>query len=262
MPLPADELHVWRACLERSPEVTAALHAVLSADERDRAGRFYLPQHGARYVVGRGLLRVLLATYLGIRPEHVEFAYGEHGKPLLRDPPSTGPTGPDRSARRGPGRLWFNLAHSGAEAVYAFSASAEVGVDVELLDMERTHGRVAERFFAPGEVHSLRSLPSELQPKAFLHGWTRKEAFIKARGDGLSLPLNSFEVTLAPRAAPAVLRTAWSATEPAEWSVIDLSEPERGVIAAAAGRYRGWRVVRRSADELADQAAACHKQST
>jgi 4'-phosphopantetheinyl transferase len=95
-----------------------------------------------------------------------------------------------------------------------------------------------------------------------LHGWTRKEAFIKARGDGLSLALNSFEVTLAPDVPPAVVRTAWSESEPDEWAVVDLSEPERGVIAAAAGRYRGWRVVRRSADELADQAAACHKQST
>jgi 4'-phosphopantetheinyl transferase len=247
MPLPTDELHVWRASLERSAEVTAALRTVLSDDERERAARFYLPQHGARYVVGRGLLRVLLAAYLGIRAEEVEFVYGEHGKPLLR------------AAERA---VWFNLAHSGTEAVYAFSASAEVGVDIELLDMERSHGRVAERFFAPREVDSLHSLPPELQPQAFLHGWTRKEAFIKARGDGLSLPLNSFEVTLAPRAAPAVLRTAWSATEPAEWSVIDLSEPERGVIAAAAGRYRGWRVVRRSADELADRAAACHRQST
>ncbi len=234
MRLPAGELHIWRASLDRSPEVTARLGAVLAADERERAGRFYRPQLGARYVVGRGLLRVLLAGYLGARPEEIEFTYGEHGKPLL--------------ARPGP---WFNLAHSGAVALLAFSSSAEVGVDVELADPERTHMRVAERFFAPGEVASLRSLPPALQPRAFLYGWTRKEAFMKARGDGLSLPLGSFEVALAPGEPPAVLSTAWSVSEPAEWSVVDLSEPDQGVIAAAAGRRRGWRVVTRSADALA-----------
>jgi 4'-phosphopantetheinyl transferase len=239
VPLPPDELHVWRATLDRSAEVTAGLERVLSADERSRARRFYLERLRARYVVGRGLLRVLLARYVGGGPEELEFTYGEHGKPLLRGP--------------GP---WFNLAHSGAEAVFAFSSSAEVGVDVELADTGRTHERVAERFFAPAEVESLHSLPGALRPRAFLCCWTRKEAFIKARGDGLSLPLTSFEVTLAPDEPPAVLRTAWSTSEPAEWSLVDLSEPGGRVIAAAAGRHPGWRVVRRRADDLAEQLRA------
>jgi 4'-phosphopantetheinyl transferase len=245
MELPPDELHIWRASLDRAPDVTARLETVLSAAERERAGRFYLPEHGARYVVGRGLLRVLLAGYVGLAAEEIEFAYGPHGKPLLQSP--------------GP---WFNLAHSGGEAVFAFSSSAEIGVDIELLNTERTRGRVAERFFAPGEVRSLRSLPEALQPLAFLYGWTRKEAFIKARGDGLSLPLNSFDVTLAPEEPPAVLRTAWSESEPAEWSLVDLSSPDRTIIAAAAGRHPGWRVIDRRADDLLDHRSVCHKRST
>jgi 4'-phosphopantetheinyl transferase len=245
MALPADELHIWRAALDRPPDVTARLRTVLSAAECERAGRFYLPQHGARYVVGRGLLRVLLARYVGLAPEEIEFAYGPHGKPLLR---SAGP--------------WFNLAHSGAQVVFAFSSSAEIGVDVEVAKAERTHGRVAERFFAPAEVRSLRSLPEALQPLAFLYGWTRKEAFIKARGDGLSLPLNSFDVTLAPEEPPAVLRTAWSESEPAEWSLVDLSSPDRTIIAAAAGRHPGWRVIDRRADDLLDHRSVCHMRST
>lgn len=233
IPLPGEELHVWRASLDRSAAVTAALEAVLAADECERAARFYRDRHRARYVVGRGLLRVLLGRYLGVPAQEIEFAYGEHGKPFL--------------GRPGP---WFNLAHSGGEAVFAFSSGAEVGVDIEL-DDDRSHGRVAERFFSPAEIRTLRSLPSSLQPRAFLRCWTRKEAFIKARGDGLSLALDSFDVTLGPGEPPAVLRTAWSESEPAEWSVVDLSEPDGPVIAAAAGRHPAWRVLVRRADALA-----------
>lgn len=226
---------MWRASLDRSAGVTARLETVLAADERERAARFYLDRHRARYVVGRGLLRVLVGRYLGVAAQEVEFAYGEHGKPLLAKP--------------GP---WFNLAHSGGEAVLAFSSSGEVGVDIELVD-HRTHGRVAERFFSTLEVETLSSLPAALRSRAFLHCWTRKEAFMKARGDGLSLALDSFDVTLAPSEPPAILRTAWSASEPAEWSLVDLSEPGGAVIAAAAGRHPGWRVIRRRADDVLDQ---------
>jgi 4'-phosphopantetheinyl transferase len=233
--LPADELHIWRASLDRSPQVTERLRAVLAPDERERSARFYDPRHGARYVIGRGLLRVLLARYLGSAPDEIVLIYGEHGKPLLAAP--------------GP---WFNLAHSGPEALFAFSSSAEIGVDVELADRDRANGRVAERFFAPGEVRRLRALPAPLQPRAFLRCWTRKEAFIKARGDGLSLPLRSFEVTLAPSEPPAVVRTDWSASEAAEWSLVDLSDPNGRTVAAAAGRHPGWRVVRRDAGDLLD----------
>jgi 4'-phosphopantetheinyl transferase len=236
LPLPEAELHVWRASLDRPPAIAEKLEAVLSPDERARAGRFYAPALGARYVIGRGLLRVLLGLYLGAAGAEIEFIYGQHGKPLL--------------GRAGP---WFNLAHSGPEALFAFSSSAEVGVDVELADRERASGRVAERFFAPGEVQRLRALPRAVQPRAFLCCWTRKEAFIKARGDGLSLPLNSFEVTLDPDEPPAVVRTAWSTSEPAQWSLVDLSDPGGRIVAAAAGRHPGWRVIRRDADDLLER---------
>ena len=176
---------------------------------------------------------MLLGRYLAVAPRDIVFTYGEHGKPQL------------------PGaRLWFNLAHSGPEALFAFSSSAEVGIDVEIADQDRTSLRVADRFFSPREVQTLRSLPEPLQPRAFLVCWTRKEAFIKARGDGLTLPLSSFDVTLAPSEPPAVLRTEWSETEPAQWSLVDLSDAASGTIAAAAGRHPGWRVVRLDADRL------------
>jgi 4'-phosphopantetheinyl transferase len=130
----------------------------------------------------------------------------------------------------------FNLSHSGALALYAFTADGELGIDVELDDADFARERIAERFFSPAEVRALRTLPANLQPRAFLTCWTRKEAFIKARGDGLSLPLDSFDVSLGPEARPALLRTAWSAEEPASWRVLDLSDRAAGYIAAVALR--------------------------
>ena len=110
-------------------------------------------------------------------------------------------------------------------------------------------------FFSPSEVTALRSLPADLQPRAFLTCWTRKEAFIKARGDGLQLALDSFDVTLDPFSPPALLRTAWSPEEPQQWSLHDLSDPERGYIAALALRSRGQRVVRRTIGDGLNQFA-------
>jgi 4'-phosphopantetheinyl transferase len=226
--LPADEIHVWSAALDQAAELVAALEALLGAPERERAERIRVDHVRDRFVVGRGLLRTLLGRYVGARPQDLLLTYGEHGKPFLAQP--------------GP---WFNLSHSGGLALFAFSSSAEVGVDVELADRRVDPLRIAGRFFSPGEVATLRSLPEALQRRAFLTCWTRKEAFIKARGDGLSLPLDSFDVTLAPFEPAALTRTAWSDGEPAEWELADLSDPQAGTVAAVAARRRGWRVVRR-----------------
>jgi 4'-phosphopantetheinyl transferase len=236
--LPGDELHVWRASLDQPPQVVARLERLLSAPEREHADRFAFEQLRARYVVGRGLLRTLLGRYAEVPSREIEFSYGEHGKPFVS------------------GRFpWFNLSHSGPVVLFAFSSSAEVGIDVELEDRAHASMSIAERFFSPAEARSLRSLPEALQPRAFLTCWTRKEAFIKARGDGLSLPLRSFDVTLEPSQPAAVLRTAWSESEPAEWSLVDLSDPEGRIVAAAAGRHPGWRVVSR---RIADDLTRCH----
>lgn len=234
--LPGDVLHVWRAHLDVPAEVVAGLERVLGADERERAKRFLSAAAGARYVVGRGLLRVLLGHYLEAPARDLVFTYGEHGKPLLDG-----------------GGPWFNVAHSGPEALFAFSSGAEVGVDIELADPARASMRIAERFFSRAEFESLSSLPQTLQPRAFLCCWTRKEAVIKARGDGLSLPLDSFDVTLGPTDPPAVLRTAWSANEAKQWNLVDLSDSEGHVIAAAAGRHPEWRVMCRRVEDVIEQ---------
>ncbi len=225
--LPAGEVHVWRTSLVRSTETVGRMRRLLARDEQRRADRFRFERDRSRYIVGRALLRGLLARYLETAPEELEFQYGEFRKPALRSGP------------------WFNLSHSGTLALYAFSSTGEIGIDVELDDADFARERIAERFFSPAEVSVLHSLPAEVQPRAFLICWTRKEAFIKARGDGLSLALDSFDVTLAPDTPAALLRTAWSSEEPGEWCLEDLSDRRAGYIAAVALRGDGSRVVER-----------------
>jgi 4'-phosphopantetheinyl transferase len=225
--LPPGEVHVWRTSLVRPKDAVERMRTLLARDEQHRADRFRFKRDRSRYIVGRALLRGLLARYLDAAPEELEFEYGEFEKPALRSGP------------------WFNLSHSGPIALYAFSSTGEIGIDVELDDADFARERIAERFFSPAEVRLLRSLPSEAQPRAFLTCWTRKEAFIKARGDGLSLALDSFDVTLAPDVPAALLRTAWCSEEPGQWQLEDLSDPRAGYIAAVALRGGGSRIVER-----------------
>jgi len=224
-------VEVWRASLDQEPDVRARLEAVLDRDERERAATFRFDRDRNRYVVGRGLLRTLLARYLDRAPEELRFRYGRERKPSL--------VGDE---------LRFNLAHAEGTVLYAFSSAFEVGVDVELLRPDAADTRVAERFFSPREVAALRALPKSDQPHAFLACWTRKEAFLKARGDGLMLPLDSFDVTLAPGEPAELLRTAWAPEERTRWQLADLSETARGEIAALAASARGWTYACRDLD--------------
>ncbi len=220
------ELHIWRATLDVGGEQANRLSQILSDDERARAGRFHFERDRVRYIAGRAQLRMLLADYLDAAPAELVFRYGDNQKPSLAVP------GPQ-----------FNLSHSGALALYAVTAHVEVGIDVELHDPEFAGQRIPERFFSPDEVHALRALPAQQQARGFLELWTRKEAFIKARGDGLSLALDSFSVTLGSD-RPRLIRTGWSQSEPSRWSFLDLSDRDGEFIAAVAAKTEEWRVVR------------------
>jgi 4'-phosphopantetheinyl transferase len=231
--LPAGEVHIWTASLERPEQAVKRMRHLLAADERDRADRFRFERDRSRYTVGRALLRRLLARYLDTEPRELAFSYGQFDKPALVSGP------------------WFNVSHSGPVVLYAFSSAAEVGVDVEL-DRDFARERIAERFFSPAEVRALRSLPVEDQPRAFLTCWTRKEAFIKARGDGLNLALDSFDVTLAPHVPAAVLRTAWCGEEHKRWQIEDLSDRKAGYVAAVALQGDGLRVVKQEILDTVD----------
>jgi 4'-phosphopantetheinyl transferase len=217
--LAEDELHIWPARLDASSTDLDRFSKSLSTDERARAARFHFRRDRDRYVAGRGLLRVLLGSYLEVAPAQLRFEYTQHGKPLLPD-----------------AGLSFNVSHSGDHALFAFGPGLEVGVDVEVMRREPAEEEVAERFFAASEVKALRALPRAAQAEAFLRCWTRKEAYVKARGDGLSLSLQDFEVTLGPGEPAGLVRTAWSQSEPAAWRLYDLSGLYRKCVAAVAVR--------------------------
>jgi 4'-phosphopantetheinyl transferase len=236
MPVTPDELHIWYADLDRDPAAVRGLRRLLAGDERERADRFRFERDRSRYTVARGLLRTIIGRYLGCAPEAVRFEYGPFGKPML-----AGAAGP-----------WFNVSHSGAAALFGFSSSAELGVDIELERIEVDRERIARRFFSPIEAAALEALPEDERARAFLSCWTRKEAFIKARGDGMSLALDSFDVTLGPGQPAAVVRTAWSSEEPTQWSLSDLSDPERGYVAAVAVRATGWQLIQRRVSDIID----------
>ena len=220
------ELHIWQTTLDVGGAPAGRLSAILSDDERARAARFRFDRDRIRYIAGRAQLRLLLAEYVDMPPERLVFRYGSNEKPSLAGP------GPQ-----------FNLSHSGALALYAVCADVEVGIDVELYDPDFAGQRIPERFFSPDEVSALRALPEPEQARGFLELWTRKEAFIKARGDGLSLALDSFSVNLG-RDRPRLLRTGWSQSEPDLWSFIDLSHKDGEFIAAVAAKTEEWRAVR------------------
>ena len=224
-------IHVWRGSLDQGQATYRRFESLLANDERARAARFHFPCDRVRFVVGRGMLRSLLAGYVGVDGAQLQFRYGRERKPAL--------------VGEGP---YFNLAHSGATALFAFSPSFDVGVDVELVGSELEGDRIAERFFSPAEIEALQAVPDEDRSVAFLACWTRKEAFLKARGDGLTLALDSFDVSLAPNEPAALLRTGWSAKECSRWQLMDLSDREQGQVAALAAPATGWRCVRHEID--------------
>ena len=184
-PLRPDEIQVWRAGLDVDPAVLAPWRETLSSEERARAGRFRFPIDRDRYTAGRGILRALLARYLGTPAGDFRFCLNAYGKPGL-------------AAGSGAPELRFNLSHSHGLALFAFTLGREVGVDLELVRTTLRSDSLAERFFSPQEVAALRALPESAQKEAFFHCWTRKEAYIKARGAGLSINLASFSVSLGP----------------------------------------------------------------
>lgn len=221
------DVHVWVESLDVGPERLEQLTPFLSADEVERARLHRFRSDRDRFVAGRGRLRELLGSYLAQAPGEVCFEYSAYGKPSVVSRAN----------------LRFNVSHSGPRVLFVFCCDAEIGVDVELLRDGSDDALVAERFFAGREVSALRRLPPALQARGFLSCWTRKEAYIKARGEGLSLPLEDFEVTLSPDESPRLLRTAWSPTEAGEWRLHDLSHLCPGAVAALAVRGQPRQVV-------------------
>lgn len=186
------DVHIWFASLDRTLAELESLETLLSEDEIARAGRFSFLVDRERYVAGRGILRRLAGSYTGRRPQDIAFIYGEQGKPALGN-------------QNGPGSsefLAFNVAHTRSHIVFAFTRLPAIGIDLECTDREVDFTAVAQRFFSTREVQELESLPDAQRSEGFFLCWTRKEAYVKARGGGLQIPLDSFDVSLTPGEIP------------------------------------------------------------
>jgi 4'-phosphopantetheinyl transferase len=215
------EIEVLVSRLDVAPE-TAAAEACLSDDERQRARRYRHDRDRRRFVVARGRLRQLLGERLGVPPAAVELACGRNGKPAL--------------APRFAGSGWrFNVSHCGEIALYALSRRREVGVDVEAVRVLEEGDEIARRFFSRREVAAYRALAPRDRPLGFFNCWTRKEAFVKALGVGLSLHLERFDVSLAPGEPARLLRIERGLSERAGWRLAAFS-PLPGYVAALASR--------------------------
>jgi 4'-phosphopantetheinyl transferase len=207
--LHSDEVHVWRIGLDQPPEFHERFLRTLDREEQARANRFHFEKHRRRFMVARGFLRLLLARYLDTKPEDVRFSYGPYGKPKLQ-------------GEHHPDRLRFNVSHSHEIAVFGFAYDHELGIDVEYINHDFAREDIASRFFSRSEVETLNALPDQQKTKAFFRCWTRKEAYIKAIGSGLSHPLDQFDVTLAPGEPAALLRVAKDPQAAARWTFFDL----------------------------------------
>lgn len=223
--LSAQEVHIWHANLDDHPPDPLLL--LLSEDEVSRARRFHFAKDRNHFIVARAILRKLLAAYLNIDASELRFVYEEKGKPALEES--------QRSL------LSFNLAHSHGRVIYAFSRDRELGVDLEFMREDLGSDQIAERFFSASEIVALESLTPELRQQAFFECWTRKEAYIKALGVGLSMPLYEFDVSLAPGEAAALLRNHKEPAEVGRWTMRSIAVAS-GYVAALVVEGHGWQL--------------------
>lgn len=215
--LKVGEIHVWRVSLNKP---ISRFYGLLTEGEKETAERFHFGEDKNYYIVRRGVLRTILGYYLNVEPGQLQFSYGKNGKPALAN-------------KFGEGTIRFNTSHSRALALYAFTRDHEIGVDIEQIrdipDMEQ----IVERYFSIRENAIFRTLPKSNKREAFFNCWTCKEAFIKATGDGLSYPLNRFDVSLVPNEPANLLAIEGDAETASQWSIQDL-ESVSGFAAALA----------------------------
>lgn len=209
-PLGLNQIHVWHVALARSGFAELKLRALLAPEEQEAADRFRFAPDRRSFIIRRAVLRSLLARYLD-RPAHgVSFHYGSHGKPNLV--PAINPQ-----------EIRFNCSHSRDYALIALTRRREIGVDVAWHDPAVSPQELIPTVFSPQEQRALAQLPPALQQHAFFTAWTRKEAYIKALGLGLSFPLNRFSVSLSPEAPAALLEVTENPHELIRWSMETLA---------------------------------------
>lgn len=224
--LGGNEVHVWRASLDEPTQQRDSFLQTLAADERTRAERFYFQRDRDRFITAHGVLRAILGLYLNRAPKSLSFCYSSHGKPAL-------------ACESGGDVIRFNMSHSHGAALYAVTRGREVGIDLEFIRCDLETEQIAERFLSRSEIATLRALPLSLRKYAFFLCWTRKEAYIKARGEGLSIPLDQFDMSLTPGEPAELLTTRPDSDEALRWSLEELTLGS-GYAAALAVEGRGW----------------------
>jgi 4'-phosphopantetheinyl transferase len=219
-----NNIHVWNARLPGGVSQQQYLEGLLSGDESGRRARFQFEDDRRNFAFARGLLRSLLAAYCGGDPRELRFRYSEHGKPSL-----AGPAGEED--------LQFNLSHSRGAVLVAICRGRAVGVDIEKVREDVNPQEIAARFFSLAEQRALMSLAKAEQRQAFFRCWTRKEAFLKARGHGLSFPLERFDVSMGAEETEVSLTTRPDPAEAERWAILPVPAPEgyAAAVAAATG---------------------------
>jgi 4'-phosphopantetheinyl transferase len=229
------QVHLWAAALNEFLDQLPKLEPLLSHDELARAEKFHFVEDCNRYMIRHGLLRLILSPYLEQVPSTIEFQHGAYGKPEVRS----------RSAGR---PVFFNASHSSEIAVYAITADCPVGVDVERTRQIPEIEAIARRFFSPRETRTLLALPASSRLQAFYSCWTRKEAFLKATGEGIAENLEKVEVTLAPEDHPEVVSLTGDPRAHERWQLRPFS-PAAGYLGCMAYRneiltFSQWRVAK------------------
>jgi 4'-phosphopantetheinyl transferase len=226
-----DNVDVWCVSLLMDAFSLNSVRNFLAEDERMKADRLRFKRVREDYVAARGLLRLILATYLNVQPKELEFQYGQHGKPALADELShTGIT--------------FNMSHSHGMALYCVGLEQELGADIEKIREDMSFEKIAKRFFSSLEYEALQKLPDDQLKYGFFNCWTRKEAYIKAKGEGLSSLISRFAVSLAPGEPAALLDHQLDAGEVNRWSIMDL-DVGPGYTAALAVEGKGVTVTQK-----------------
>lgn len=223
-------IHIWYCNFDVNRSKIDYYSSLLSKDEKQKASRFKFTKDRECYIITRGILRLLLASYLEVEAKDITFDYTSFAKPFL--------------AFKNP--LKFNVSHSGRMATFAFFLGTEIGVDIERVKADFDVLELAQNFFSKNEIESLEKLPKEELPQAFFRCWTRKEAFIKAEGSGLSFPLDKFAVSLDDDQSAQLLETQWDITEKNKWQLYSfIPAPEYlGAVAVAQSNaqinYHNW----------------------
>lgn len=212
---------VWYADLGAHNERLPEYRSLLGSEEIQRADKFHFEKDRARFIVSHGILRLLLSDYLKVSPAGIAYHYSAYGKPTL------------------PAQIAFNMSHSGERGIFAFTipASDRIGVDIEQARPIDDAEKIVQRFFSPAEVAEFRALPTDESTACFYRAWTRKEAFIKALGDGLSYPLQAFDVSIKAAEPARLLRVRSDPHAVEKWTLADVSR-EPDYIAALAVENR------------------------